>query len=608
MLTTLDMSQEAAWRRHFRVPQVVWSKIATQNPAHGVVCSDRSGTFQLYAWDRANQTMQQLTDHEAGVLQGAISADGQWVYYLHDTQGNEIGHYFRVSFDGRQIHDLTADLPAYASYYITESFTGNMIGFMMVNQNGFQFYVVENATRAIYFTYQTEHLSQGPLLSHNGELAAIATTERNGGVNFNLELYNVADGSPFDDLHDGPGTSITPAGFAQKAGDLRLLANSNQSGVNRPFIYDPSSKARTWLQVASLPGDVQAQDWSEDAERVLLLHTWQAQTQLYLYHLGDHSLTKLDHPAGTYAFYPPYFGPNNQIYTHWTDATHPLRLITLDGATGQKAGDVITVMDDEPGHPWQSITFTSFDNTQVQAWLAKPAGDGPFPTILHVHGGPTDVQMNEYHAGSQVWVQHGFAFCSVNYRGSTTFGKDFEEVILGDIGQREVEDIAAGAQYLVDTGIAKADKLFVTGASYGGYLTLLALARKPHLWAGGMALVAIADWSLTYAEQSEPLQQYLHSLFGGSPHEKPEQYKAASVLTYADDIVAPLLIVQGRNDPRTPEAQMQAFIDKMQALGKGPGMSVHWFDAAQDPRALYQREDQQAQMLEFVYAQVFAGD
>ena len=81
------------------------------------------------------------------------------------------------------------------------------------------------------------------------------------------------------------------------------------------------------------------------------------------------------------------------------------------------------------GRPWSSVSFPSTNGANIQAWVATPEGDGPFPTILHIHGGPTAVTTEAYSPEAQAYLDHGFAFLSINYRGSTTFGKDFEQAI-----------------------------------------------------------------------------------------------------------------------------------------------------------------------------------
>ena len=85
-----------------------------------------------------------------------------------------------------------------------------------------------------------------------------------------------------------------------------------------------------------------------------------------------------------------------------------------------------------------------------------------------------------------------------------------------------------------------------TGGSYGGYLTLLSLGKRPELWAGGMAMVAIADWTLMYEDQAGTLRGYQRSLFGGTPEEKPEAHRKASPITYAENFAADLAGFAGR--------------------------------------------------------------
>ena len=152
-----------------------------------------------------------------------------------------------------------------------------------------------------------------------------------------------------------------------------------------------------------------------------------------------------------------------------------------------------------------------------------------------------------------------------------------EEQIWGNPGELEVEDMVAARAYLVELGVAAPDQVFLTGWSYGGYLTLQAVGKRPVMWAGGMAGVAIADWVMSYEDSAESLKKYCQVFFGGTPQEKPEQYARSSPITYADRVQAPVLIVQGRNDLRTPARPVEVYEARMKALGKR--IEVHWFDA-----------------------------
>ena len=194
--------------------------------------------------------------------------------------------------------------------------------------------------------------------------------------------------------------------------------------------------------------------------------------------------------------------------------------------------------------------------------------EGPFPTILYTHGGPESVQTEEFSPEAQAWLDHGFAWLSINYRGSTTFGRAFQQQIWGNLGHWELEDMVAARDWLVREGIANPDQIFPSGWSYGGYLTLLALGRRPELWAGGMAGVAIADWAMLYEDSSETLKGYCSAMFGGTPAEKPEQYAASSPIADVEQVRAPLLIIQGRNDTRTPARPVEVYAERLRALGR----------------------------------------
>jgi dipeptidyl aminopeptidase/acylaminoacyl peptidase len=216
---------------------------------------------------------------------------------------------------------------------------------------------------------------------------------------------------------------------------------------------------------------------------------------------------------------------------------------------------------------------------------------------VHVHGGPEAAMTEVFGPASQSWLDHGFAFLSINYRGSTTFGRAFLEQIWGNVGRLEVEDMVAAREWLVKEGIADAARVFATGWSYGGYLTLLALGMKPDLWAGGMAGIAVADWAMAHEDTTDTLRGIRAARFGGTPAEQPERYAASSPITYAQHVKAPVLIIQGRNDTRTPPRSIEVYEAKMKALGKA--IEVHWFAAGHGSLMVNQSIEHHELMLRF---------
>src|SRR5690349_23665921 len=139
----LNLAPDAPWRQRYRVPVVATTQIAQMNPERGLAVTNRTGIYQLHAWNVKTGDLRQITDAPAGVVFGGISPDGKYIYYLKDNQGNEIGHYVRVPFEGGEPQDLTPNLPPYASFSLSESLSGRMIGFTVASQDGFKLMMME---------------------------------------------------------------------------------------------------------------------------------------------------------------------------------------------------------------------------------------------------------------------------------------------------------------------------------------------------------------------------------------------------------------------------------------------------------------------------------
>ena len=583
------MPSSDVWKERLRAPRLLWAQIAAHAPDRGIATSTQSGVPQIYAWDVPTGALRPLTDKPGGVTFGLLSPDGRFVYFMDDAKGNETGHYVRVPFEGGPREDMTPGMPDYGASTtpfpqpaVAFSPSGNAITFR-TNDGGFHLCRVgiasDGALSPPQIFYSTPSLFRTPLLSEDGEIAVAAASERTGKQQYELLAFD-KDGTRIGALYDGPDSSIEPIAFSPAPGDARVLASSDRTGDKRPLLWDARTGERRDLHLPDVAGEVVPLNWSPDGRRVLLCQFSRAVQRLYVYDLQADKTTRMDHPDGGFTFYGSLgvsFAPDGrEVLAAWQDARHNARLVALDADTGALTRTVLATGDAPPGRPVRSVQFPSSDGQLVQGWLCVPEGAGPFPTVLEVHGGPHAVVTETFGMGS-VWAENGFAWLSVNFRGSTTFGRDFLGKIWGDAGHWELEDMVAARSFLVESDVADPDKVLVTGGSYGGYLTLLALGKRPDLWAGGMGLIAIADQALTWEDSSGFLQGVTTASFGGTPAEKPDLYRRASPITYAEDVRAPLLVIQGRHDSRCPPRQMEVYEAKMQALGKD--IEVVWFDS-----------------------------
>jgi dipeptidyl aminopeptidase/acylaminoacyl peptidase len=597
-MKALDLSPEANWRKRFRASSIAWARVAPLNPQRGLVCTNRDGIYQLYAWDVPSGELVQVTHQPAGVTGGMLSADGNFITFHRDEAGNEIGHFVRLPFSDGEAQDISPDLPPYSTFSITENHSGGVVGFMAPGQDGFKIYLKHGEDAPALF-YQRESLIRGPSLSSDGKIAVIGFMPDQKTMHFSFVAIDTQTCQPIRELTD-ENASVENAMFSPVAGDAQLVAVTDRSGDGRPFLWNAITGEREFLAVDEIPGSVFPCNWSEDAERILLLQIYQAQYQLYSYDVRAHQVTKLDHPTGTVGTWSGgFFMPDGEIWTTWEDSSHPSRLIALDDRTGQQKRVILQAGEAPEGQTFRSISLTSENGDPIQGWLAVPEGEGPFPTILETHGGPTWVMSSLFAPDAQCWLDHGFAYFTLNYHGSTTFGKAFEESIWGNLGDLEVQDMVAAYHWLVDNHIAKPDQVLLTGGSYGGYLTLQALGRCPDLWAGGMAEVAIADWKTLYEDEADSLRGFQRAIFGGSPDEVPEATRKSSPITYAEQINAPILVIQGENDTRCPARQMKVYEEKLKSLGKQ--IEVHWFNAGHGSRAQEQQIHHQELMLNFAY-------
>jgi pimeloyl-ACP methyl ester carboxylesterase len=597
----LDLSPQANWRKRFRATGIRWADFAQQNKNRAVVSTNKDGIYQLYAWDAATGELRPVTHQPAGVMWGMISADGNFIYYLKDEGGNEIGHYVRVPFSSEadSEEDISPDLPVYNSAIPLQNRLGTITGFTAARDDQFKVYLKEG-NDAPRLLFESGSLAFGPYLSCDGKIAAVESSERTKSMDVSMLAFDTETGQPIRELWE-EGASFEGARFSPIEGDPRLVCTSSASGFERPLIWNAVSGECIPLQLDDIPGAIFPYTWSDDAEHILLCQIYQAQFQLYRYEVRTQRVVKLAHPVGTWGFWAGdgCFAPDNEIWMIWEDFSHPPRLVALDQETGALKRELLKAGDLPEGRSSRSITLVSENGETIQGWLAVPEGEGPFPTILETHGGPTSVRSSRFSPRGQAWLDHGFAFFTLNYHGSITFGKAFEKSIWGNLGDLEIQDMAAVYKWLVENGIAQPDAVLLTGESYGGFLTLQALGRRPELWAGAMAEIAIGDWKTMYEDQSESLRGYQRALFGGTPEEVPEATRKSSPITYAEQVRAPVQVIQGENDTRTPARQLRVYEEKLKSLGKQ--IEVHWFNAGHWVMAKEQQIENQELQLNFAY-------
>ena len=214
------------------------------------------------------------------------------------------------------------------------------------------------------------------------------------------------------------------------------------------------------------------------------------------------------------------------------------------------------------------VRYPAEDGTLIPALLYRPDGPGPHPVLLSIHGGPEVQARPEYSALHQCLLASGIAVLEPNIRGSSGYGHAWQTRIYRDWGGIDLSDLGAAHTWLAAQPWADASKIAVYGMSYGGFASLSCVTRLPSLWAAGVVVCGMSD--LVTLAQSMPADwaNIVAAMFGdqGDPNTVAD-LRRRSPLTYAGQISAPLLVVQGTNDPRVPKAEADQIVKAAQENG-----------------------------------------
>ncbi|MEU8133309.1 prolyl oligopeptidase family serine peptidase [Streptodolium elevatio] len=582
-----------AWERRFRAPRVSLPDWAEHAPDRSVFLSNASGTYEIYAWDRGTGAQRQVTDRANGTTTASIDPTGEWIWWFADTDGDEFGVWMRQPFGGGPDVEAAPGLaPSYPAGLAIGA-DGLAVVARSTDEDGSTVHVVRSGAEPVTI-YRHRESAGVSALSEDDTLVVIEHSEHGDTMHPSLRAVRL-DGSLVADLHDGPpgeapASGLSCTGFAPVFGDSRVLVSHQRRGRWEPMIWNPLTGEEHEIDLG-LPGDVGV-DWYPDASALLVEHDHQARSELYRYDLATGALERLATPAGTVL--GATARPDGSVEYLWSSGERPSELRSTGGGTV-----LVPPGDRAPGSVAVEDAWVAGPGGVIHALVSRPAGgEGPYPTVFEVHGGPTAHDEDHFAPGVAVWIDHGFAVVRVNYRGSTGYGKEWTDALRERVGLIELEDIAAVREWAVSSGLADPERLVLSGGSWGGYLTLLGLGVQPENWALGLAAVPVADYVAAYEDEMEALKAMDRTLVGGTPDEVPERYAASSPITYVDRVRVPVFISAGLNDPRCPIRQIENYVARLGELGAVH--EVYRYEAGHGSAVVEERIRQVRKELDFV--------
>lgn len=566
------------WEERFYAPTIQWAYAASNTGGRAITVSNKSGKFQLHAHNFETGYDRQITRKQSGALFGSISPAGKYIYYLSDITGDEYGHFVRVPFSGGTAIDMTPEMPPYFSYTLGINDNGNAFCFTAAFAEENKTYFFSENTSPVCIYSSNRSISE-PIISSDGNYTCIAVSnEKKDGWSECIIVNNKTQKIYARRLFQG---EVTPLAFSNNENNLAVCILSNESGHRRPVFWKCAETKTITIRSTQFQGDIFVLAWDKKNENLLVCDVSEAHHRLFMYNISLKMARQVGPKSGSFDL---FFGSavlqkDGSFIVRWSDFNTPSQYIKIRAPRYMQWSETHTPnRQTTTAYSIKSVWFRSSDKNRVQAWIVYPKNTKkPIPFVIDIHGGPHGVVGNEYSPEIHAWLESGFGYCAVNYRGSIGFGKKFEEKIYGNPGYWEVEDIVAARNYLVRKKIADSSHIVITGWSWGGYATLLALGKYPSLWTAGIAAASIADFIMQYEDEPAYFKAIDEQRFKGTPKTAKGRYIRSSPMAYLHNIQSPVLVLHGKNDVRCPPRQIEHFARLMHKAKKL--IKVVWYSS-----------------------------
>ncbi|MFX1565987.1 MAG: prolyl oligopeptidase family serine peptidase [Promethearchaeota archaeon] len=266
-----------------------------------------------------------------------------------------------------------------------------------------------------------------------------------------------------------------------------------------------------------------------------------------------------------------------EYITAFTTATSPSQLVLINpesNEVSQLSNERILGIDQKFLAPGEDASFKSFDGLQISARLYLPSHElgyaKPYPLILYVHGGPQSQERPDFTWFSMPLIQYftlnGFAVFVPNVRGSTGYGQTYMKLVDHDWGGNDAKDHIEGLKHLETDPRIDSTRRAVVGRSYGGYMTLWLSANYPEYWQASCDMFGPYNLFSFLERLPETWQTYFHQSLG-HPEKDKDFLTERSPATHFYKVKAPMLIIQGRNDPRVVEAESADVVRQLEKQG-----------------------------------------
>ncbi|HYI11761.1 MAG TPA: S9 family peptidase [Thermoanaerobaculia bacterium] len=526
--------------------------------------SDQSGVRNVYAIPVTGGTARALTKSttDTTTVISYFPKDSRFLY-THDQGGNELNHLYVRQKDGSE-HDLTPG----------ENLKAAFEGWSTDKK---WFFVSTNEREPKYFDvyrYNTDTYDR-EIIYRNGGFEVqdvsrdgqwIALSKPVGTATNEMLIHSVAkkETKPVP----GPDAEYIAADFSPDSKYLLFTTNAG-SEFARLRRYDLATGKTTdvekadwdiWGSTFSQTGRYRVTRINQDAETVVRIYDTKSGKQLPLPKVPRGNITNVT------------FSPSDRKMAFYVDADRaPANLYVHDFPTGKTtrltdtlskeidAGDLVDA---------EVVRFKSFDGMVIPGILYKPhqaTATAKVPAIVMVHGGPGGQARRGYKYSAQFLANHGYVVLDINNRGSSGYGKTFYTADDRKHGREPLWDCVEAKKYLSSLPYVDGERVAIMGGSYGGYMVAAALAFQPDVFDAGVDIFGVTNWVRTLESMPAWWEAARKSMYQeiGDPETELARLKETSPLFHADKIRKPLIVIQGKNDPRVIKAESDDLVESV---------------------------------------------
>jgi dipeptidyl aminopeptidase/acylaminoacyl peptidase len=541
-----------------------------------LVTSDRSGIYNVYGLPAAGEGKRALTSSttDSTFAVSWFPADER-VLFTADSGGNEINHLYVREADGKT-RDLTPGEKVKAEFVAWSRDKQHF--FVTTNERNEQSfdlyrYAIKDYQRTVVF--KNDAAWQLSALSPDDRYLALVKPRTSADSDVYLLDLSVRKHAPLlITKHEG---NVQHDVYAFTRDGKQLVYATDEFGeFNQAWTYDLATGAKAPLVKDNW--DIQFLFYSEsgryrvwgvndDARTVVHIFDNTSGKDVTLPFLpdGDLAQVRFSRDESRLALLVSSDTSPNDVYTiNLADLT-AAGTARLTNALNPKIKEADLVSTDV-------VRYPSFDGLKIPAILYKPqnaSATHKVPAMVWVHGGPGGQSRRGYSPAIQHLVNHGYAVLAANNRGSSGYGKTFNHMDDRKHGDVDLKDIVAGKQYLAGLDWVDGDRIGIIGGSYGGYMVGAALAFSPDTFDVGIDIFGVMNWVRTLSSIPPWWAAFKESLYDemGDPATDGERHRAISPLFHAKNIRAPLLVVQGANDPRVLKVESDEIVEAVRKNG-----------------------------------------